>query len=102
MGSKKQDNRMGWIRNLEALNQPQSNSSWREFEIASECYIPSGFAYDNGKISCRFLTIKKDKNGLWQYLLRMEYSKKDFLPNDQGTNKGYYFINGPVGEIWHC
>jgi hypothetical protein len=94
-----QDNRMSWIRNLETLNQSEEGSRWYELEIASECLIHGGFEYDNKKISCRFLTLEKDKNGLRKYLLRIQLSKMDFTPNYQGRKEGYYFIGGVDGEL---
>jgi len=95
--AKKLDNRMGWIRNLESLSESEDGSSWHEYEIASECFIAGELNYSRGKIYCKFLTLEKDKDGLYRYLLCMQYRAISFKNN--GEKKGYYFIDGPCGEI---
>ena len=39
------DNRMGWIRNIDILNKGGTQSYHAEYEIASEVYIPGLLDY---------------------------------------------------------
>jgi hypothetical protein len=89
MGEKKQDNRMEWIRNLEDLSQSIDLSGWCESEILSECRIGGILDYDNGKILCYPLNDEKDKNGLYAYLLRIQYFKIDITRDWKQSRNGY-------------
>ncbi len=98
MEKEKIDNRMGWIRNLEKLKASEDGANWEEYEVASECYITGRFDYENGKISCQLLMYEKDKNGLYQYLLRIKYCKIDRVLK-KTSSKGYCFAGGVLGEL---
>lgn len=94
------DNRMSWIRNIDKLKNDDSGSYYCEYEIASECYIPGVLNYQDGMIRSSFLTIKKDRNGLHHYNLKIKYAAiTDPSFNIRATPKGYYFKDGILGEL---
>ena len=100
MAQVKNDNRMGWIRNLEKLSKKETNSYFVEYEIATECHIAGVLDYGNGIILCGGLTIEKDKNGLYHYLLKVKYAGvEEPYYNKQANKKGYYFKDGILGEL---
>lgn len=96
----KNDNRMGWIRNLEKLSKKETNSYFVEYEIATECHIAGVLDYSNGIILCGGLTIEKDENGLYHYLLKVKYAGvEEPYYNNKANKKGYYFKDGILGEL---
>lgn len=96
----KNDNRMGWIRNLEKLNKKEADSYFVEYEIATECHIAGVLDYGNGIILCGGLTIEKDENGLYHYLLKVKYAGvEEPYYNNKANKKGYYFKDGILGEF---
>ena len=94
------DNRMSWIRNVDKLNENDSESYYCEYEIASECNIPGVLNYQNGMILSSFLTVNRDRNNLYHYILKIKYAwlKEPFI-NKKASQKGYYFKDGIVGEL---
>jgi len=96
----KNDNRMGWIRNREKLSKKETDSYFVEYEIATECHIAGVLDYGNGIILCGGLTIEKDENGLYHYLLKVKYAGVEEPYYNKGANKkGYYFKDGILGEL---
>jgi hypothetical protein len=96
----KNDNRMGWIRNIEKLSKKDADSYFIEYEIATECHIAGVLDYNNGMILCGGLTIEKDQNGLYHYLIRLKYSGvEEPYYNNKANKKGYYFKDGALGEL---
>jgi hypothetical protein len=96
---KSNDKRMLWILNIENLEKKDSESYYIEYEIASECRIPGVLNYQNGMILCGLLTMEKDKNGLYHYLLKIRFSSSQELYNyERATKKGYFFKDGILGE----
>lgn len=94
----KNDNRMGWIRNIEELSTENSNSYTFDYEIATECQIVGVLNYKNGMILCGPLTLDKDQNGQYHYLLKVKQAAfKGY--NKQASKKGYYFKDGISGEL---
>lgn len=92
------DNRMGWIRNIDKLSVSEKDSYYYEYEFATECRIPGLLNYENGKIICSLFSFEKDKNGLYHYLLKIKYPKFDSY-NKKTDKKGYCFIDGTIGEL---
>lgn len=89
---------MAWVRNIEKLNDSDRNSYFVEHEVASECNIPGVLDYGNGKILCGGL-MGKDKNGLHQYLIRIQHAGvEEPYYNKKADKKGYYFKDGVLGE----
>ena len=72
--TKYNDNRMGWIRNIDQLKESDTQSYCAEYEIASEVYIPGILNYMNEKILCGLMTFNKDQRGLYKYLLKIKYA----------------------------
>jgi len=100
MAQTKNDNRMGWIRNLEKLGKKEADSYFVEYEIATECHIAGVLDYGNGIILCGGLTIEKDENGLYHYLLKVKYAGiEEPYYNKKANKKGYYFKDGILGEL---
>jgi len=96
----KNDNRMGWIRNLEKLTKKDKNNYFVEYEIATECHIAGVLDYENGMILCGGLTIEKDKDGLYHYLLKVKYAGvEEPYYNKEANKEGYYFKDGALGEL---
>ena len=101
----KNDNRMGWIRNLERPNEGGNGQSIRvyEHELLSECEILGLLDYENSKILCSLYTLNKSKDGLYFYLLKIAYPEcsDDHVANyiKNATKKGYYFKGNIVGEL---
>jgi len=92
------DNRMGWIRNLEAL----ANGSQQytvEYEMGSECHIPGLLDYADGKIICASMSTEESKDGLWLYNLAVRYPLGPHNYNLKADRKGYYFKDGILGEL---
>lgn len=97
---KSNDNRMLWILNIEKLMKKDLESYYIEYEIASECYIPGLFNYQNGMILCGPFTMKKDRNGLYHYALKIKFSSSEELyDHEKARRKGYLFKEGILGEI---
>lgn len=97
---KSNDKRMLWILNIEKLKNKDLESYYIEYEIASECYIPGLFNYQNGMMLCGPLTMEKDKNGLYHYALKIKFSSPEELYNHKkARRKGYLFKEGILGEI---
>src|SRR5712692_5373960 len=87
---KDNDNRMGWIRNLDVLARGCQEYTV-EYELGSECQIPGLLDYADGKIICAPMSTDESKDGLWLYNLVITYA---FDPEDRNVTpneKGYYF-----------
>lgn len=94
------DNRMGWIRNIEALQKKPTSEYTAEYEIASESYIPGVLDYKDGAILCGLMTFNKDSKGLYKYLLKIKYQFNDeALSPIRANKKGYLFPEGIPGEF---
>jgi len=92
------DNRMGWIRNLEALDSG-SQQYTVEYELGSECRIPGLLDYADGKIICASMSTEESKDGLWLYNLAVRYPLGPHNYNLKADKKGYYFKDGILGEL---
>src|SRR6266404_9565643 len=92
------DNRMGWIRNLEALADGREQYTV-EYELGSECRIPGLLDYGDGKIICAAMSIDESRDGfrLYNLILRFPLGPGDF--NRQADKEGYYFKGGVLGEL---
>ncbi len=92
------DNRMGWIRNLETLGggSPQYTV---EYELGSECRISGLLDYGNGQIICAPMSTEESREGLWIYNLILHYSLGPRDHNRRADEKGYYFKDGILGEL---
>jgi len=60
---KDNNNRMGWIRNLEALADGRQQYTV-EYELGSECQIPGLLDYADGKIICAPMSTEESRDGL--------------------------------------
>jgi len=98
--SKRTDNRMGWIRNIDELDKAEAQSYYVEYEIASEVYIPGLLDYEDGKILCGPMTFDKDNRGLYKYALKvkLKYLEGKF-DYKRASTKGYLFKEGIPGEL---
>lgn len=95
---KHNDNRMGWIRNLEAFARGEPHYTV-EYEIGSECQISGLFDYADGKIICAAMSTEKSRDGLWLCNLVLRYPLGPHNFNREADEKGYYFKDGVLGEI---
>jgi gamma-glutamylcyclotransferase len=92
------DNRMGWIRNLEALASGGEQYTV-EYELGSECQIPGLLNYANGRIVCASMGGEAFRDGLWLYNLILHYPLGPHEINRKADEKGYYFKDGILGEV---
>ena len=99
MSAQKNDNRMSWIRNAEKLSASPDGGYYCEYEFVSECRITGLLDYENGKLICGLFTLEEDRNGLYHYLLRIQYPKFEGGYNEKADKKGYYFKDGIIGEL---
>ena len=97
--NKQNDNRMAWIRNVEKLSESNNEAYYYEYEFASECRISGVLDYEVGKLICGGFSLEQDKNGLYHYLLRVQYPEYESGYNDKADKKGYYFKDGIIGEL---
>ncbi len=91
------DNRMGWVRNLEALDR-ESEHFVVEYELGSECRIPGLLDYSDGKIICALMSTEEGRGGLWPYNLVL-HVPRDRHGRNLKAGKGYYFKEGRLGEL---
>jgi hypothetical protein len=92
------DNRMGWIRNLEALADERQQYAV-EYELGSECQIPGLLDYADGKIICARMNTEESRDGLWLYNLILRFPTGPHEVNRKANEKGYYFKDGVLGEL---
>ncbi|MBZ5657787.1 MAG: hypothetical protein LAO56_21195 [Acidobacteriia bacterium] len=95
---KDNDNRMGWIRNLEALADGRRQYTV-EYELGSECQIPGLLDYADGKIICGPMSTEESRDGLWLYNLILHYPLGPHDYNRKADEGGYYFKDGILGEL---
>jgi len=91
------DNRMGWIRNLETLAS-DSEQFTVEYELGSECRIPGLLDYADGRIICSLMGTKESAGGLWLYNLTL-HVPRDRHGHNLKAGRGYYFKDGRAGEL---
>jgi hypothetical protein len=95
------DNRMGWIRNLESLAGGVSQYT-AEYELGSECSLHGLLDYGDGRFICAPMSTERSKEGLWLYNLVLSFPlgapdhKRSIREADA---KGYYFKDGILGEL---
>jgi hypothetical protein len=92
------DNRMGWIRNLETVA-AATNQYAVEYELGSECRIPGLLNYADGKIICARMSTEESKDSLWLYNLVLRFPTGPRDINRKADEKGYYFKDGVLGEL---
>ena len=92
------DNRMGWIRNLEAFASGCQQYTV-EYELGSECRIPGLLDYADGKIICAPMSTEESTDGLWLYNLILHYPLGPHNYNRKADEGGYYFKDGILGEL---
>jgi hypothetical protein len=95
------DNRMGWIRNLEALASGGPTYT-AEYELGSECSLPGLLDYGDGRIICAPMSTEKSQKGLWLYNLVLTFplGPQDHMQSiREADTKGYYFKDGILGEL---
>jgi gamma-glutamylcyclotransferase (GGCT)/AIG2-like uncharacterized protein YtfP len=92
------DNRMGWIRNLEALATATQRYTV-EYELGSECQIPGVLDYADHKIICSAMSTEESKEGLWLYNLILRFPTGPHDINRRANEKGYYFKDDVLGEL---
>jgi hypothetical protein len=96
--AKENDNRMGWIRNLEALASGCQQYTV-EYELGSESEISGVLDYGNAQIICAPMSTEESRDGLWHYNLILHYPLGPHSFNQKADEKGYYFKDGILGEI---
>lgn len=97
---KPNDNRMGWVRNLDRLRKGASRSYQVEYEIATEVRIPGVLDYADGRILCGCYAAEPSRNGLRKYLLRIAVAGPDEpYYKCAADRKGYLFRDGIPGEL---
>jgi hypothetical protein len=92
------DNRMGWIRNLEALASGCQQYTV-EYELGSECQIPGLLDYADGRIICAPMSTEESRDGLWLYNLILHFPLGPHDYNRKADEEGYYFKDGILGEL---
>lgn len=91
------DNRMGWVRNLTKIKEEGAETYYTEYELVTECRIPSVLSYDDDAILCGGMTLDREES-LKHYLLKIKY--KAFPEYNENADKnGYYFEGGIAGEL---
>ena len=98
--SKQTDNRMAWIRNLEAVKSTKKMQTV-EHEFESECRIPGLLDYANQKLLCGMIVTNEEPGtSPYQYSLQIQYPDDyyDYKPSD-ATKGGYYFPEEIGGEL---
>src|SRR5260370_27895651 len=95
---KNNENRMGWIRNIEALASG-CQQYVVEYELGSECRIPGLLDYADGKIICAPMSTEESRDGLWLYNLILHYPQGPHDHNRKADEEGYYFKDGILGEL---
>jgi hypothetical protein len=91
------DNRMGWIRNLEALQAGRPPYTV-EYELGSDCRIIGLLDYDQARMICAPVSLEQSRSGLFLYNLTMKYPLYP-QANLKADDKGYYFKDGIFGEL---
>ncbi len=91
------DNRMGWIRNLETLD-GESEHFVVEYELGSECRISGLLDYSDGRIICALMGAEESRGELWLYNLIL-HVPRDRHGHNLRAGKGYYFKDGRLGEL---
>jgi hypothetical protein len=86
---KNNDNRMGWIRNLEALATGCQQYTV-EYELGSECQIPGLLDYADGKIVCASMSTEESRDGLWLYNLILHYPLGPHNYNRKADEEGVH------------
>lgn len=89
------DNRMEWIRNFSKIVEEGAETYYVEYELVSECHIPSVLDYNNGAILCAGMGSEGE---LKHYLLKIKYKTYPEY-NQNATHDGYYFDGGIAGEL---
>lgn len=107
MARRMTDNRMAWIRTVEAPRPAGLTPDWsEEWEIASECRITGLLKYEDPKLIIGPQSFEPDDRGLYRYVVRFNHSVD--LPsgeNDlerrrrEATSRGYYFKGGAAEEV---
>jgi hypothetical protein len=92
------DNRMGWIRNLESLASAAQQYTV-EYELGSECRIPGLLDYADGQIICAGMNTEESRDGLWLYNLIFHFPTGPHDVKRKADEKGYYFKDGVLGEL---
>jgi hypothetical protein len=87
--------KMLWIRHfnkVSSINDQNLFDGYYEHEIASECQISGELDYkDKSIIFLRFLTPKKDKEGLYHYLVRVKSIKEECEISNGASESGYSY-----------
>lgn len=87
--------KMLWVRNFSKvalIRNPIFSDSYYEYEIASECPITGVCDYkDKGVIFLSFLTLNKDTEGLYHYLVRIKSIKEECKINNNASENGYAY-----------
>ncbi|WOF74438.1 HEPN domain-containing protein [Parvibaculaceae bacterium PLY_AMNH_Bact1] len=94
----KNDNRMGWVRNLEAVDLSKPCST-QEYEFESESRIGGVLNYDDGKVQAGPLSFPSKPTELHRYLLKITYPDGLTTHNANANKKGYAFKEGTAGEL---
>jgi len=91
------DNRMGWIRNIDALASgcPQYTV---EYELGSECQIPGLLTTRTGKSFCAPMSTEAVQGRFVALQLILHYPRGPHDFNRQADEEGYYFKDGILGE----
>ena len=101
------DDRMLWIRTVEARRAPKRATEWlEEWEIASECRITGQLQCAEVKMVFGPQSFEPDARGLLRYVVRfnhaVDFSDEDGDPQRrwrEATRRGYYFKGGAAEEI---
>lgn len=96
----KNDKRMQWILALDDCQKNDSEKSqYIDYEICAEVRIPGVLEYGNF-LHCVSYDFDKNEDGFYTYIIRIKFphKKEDFLENNY-SKKGYYFVNGIIGEL---
>ena len=92
------DNRMGWIRNLEVLVSGCPHYTV-EYELGSERDISGLLDYADGQIVSAPMTTEESRDGLWLYNLILHYPLGAGRFNPKADDEGYCFKQGILGEL---
>jgi len=91
---------MQWILTLEECDKKKNGKEYfTEYEICSEVRMPGVLNYGDGYLHCSLFQ-EANQEGLYIYIVRIKHIEKEYKFNaDAYSKEGYYFKNGPIGEL---
>lgn len=95
------DKRMQWILLFEENSNSKNHEEYfTDYEICSEVKIMGVLEYSDGSLFCAPLSLEKNQQGLYSYIIRLKHIEKEYIFDKGSYSKdGYYFKDGLIGEL---